>query len=101
MVNNETNIRLVNAHAEGNGGADDLYIFHQELILCGRTNRCLEAGMIRKRTNAVYAERGSNLFYFLPAQAINNSALTLVLPDEFDDLLNGIFFRADFIIQIG
>src|SRR5579872_196216 len=48
-VKDETNVRLVDPHAESHGGANDDAVFLQEHILISAARRRLQAGVIRQR----------------------------------------------------
>ncbi len=53
VVNHKTDIRLVNAHPEGDGGTDHLYVFTQELILTFGTEFAVQSGVIRHCLDAI------------------------------------------------
>ena len=51
-VKDEADVRLVDAHAEGDGGADNAIVLAQEGVVIGRAHRMLEPGVIGQRAPA-------------------------------------------------
>ena len=101
MVNNKANIGLVDAHAEGDGGAYHVHILHQEFILYFAALATIHTGVVGQGFDAVHLQQFCNLFGFLAAEAVDDTTLAAVGFDVLNDLLSNIRFRANLVIQVG
>ena len=94
-------IRLVNSHTESDGSYNHFHLFHQEIILVLRSRHRVHTCMIRTRIDSVCLKNLSKFFYFLPAQAINNTRLFRIILDELNDIfINIISLCAYLIIKV-
>ena len=59
----EAHIRLVDSHAEGDGGHDDVDILHEEVVLCLRTQLRFQSGMVGCCLDIVGLEDFSQLLH--------------------------------------
>ena len=101
VVDDEAHVGLVDAHAEGDGGHDDVNLFHQELVLVFLAGLAVQSGMVRQRLDAVDSKGLGQFLHFLAAEAVHDARLVRVLLDVFDDVLDDILgFRAYFIVQV-
>ena len=86
-MNDEADIRLVDAHAERHGRDHDDAVVLQEDILVARALHGLHAGVIGQRLDAAAAQRIRKLLGLPPRGAIDDAALPAMLADEVGDLL--------------
>ena len=101
VVNHEAHVRLVNAHAEGDGGHNHVHLFLQEGVLVVGPRGGIHARMIGQGPDVVGHEQFGQLLDLLAAQAINDTRLAGILLDIFDDLTCRIVFGPDFVEQVG
>ena len=101
VVDDEAHIGLVDAHAEGDGGHDDVDLLHEELVLVLLTRLAVEAGVVGQGADAVDGERLGQFLHLLAAEAVHDARLAWVLLDIFDDVLDDVFgLGSYFVIQI-
>src|SRR5258705_3442142 len=103
-MNNKPDVRLIDTHAKGNGGADHLYIFTQKLVLSCTSEFTIKSGMISNGLNSVSIQNIRQLFCCFSVQRINNAALLFHPFDKTDNVLIGLgffYFWQHFIIKIG
>ena len=101
VVDNETNVGLVDTHAEGYGCHYHVGLFHKEGVLIVRAHLGVKPGMIRQCTDAVDAEELGHLLNLLAAEAVYDAALPGVLADELHDVLVGIHLGTHLVIEVG
>src|SRR6185312_10984305 len=89
-VNDESDVGLVDAHSEGDGGHDDLYIFVQEEVLSFGPQLAVQSGVISYRLDAIGYQHVCQLLCRLPVQRIDNTALALLLYDVADNAFDGL-----------
>ena len=87
VVDYESHVRLVDAHAEGYCGHDDVDLVHDEIILCLRARRCVHTGVIGSCVDVVGSQYLGQFLNFPPREAVNDAALARVLLDELYDIL--------------
>ena len=101
VMDDETHVRLVYAHAEGDGGHNHVHLFHQEQVLILRPGLGVQAGVVRERLDAVDGQQLGHLLHLLAAETVNDAGLAGILAQEADDVLLRIHFVPHLIIQIG
>ena len=102
VMDDETHIGLVYPHAKGNSGHDDVYFFHQEIILGFGTSGRIHTGMVSLGLNVVRTKHLGQFFHLFPAQTINDATLARSLLDKFNDfLINVPRFRTHLVVQVG
>ena len=101
IMDHKTHVGLVYSHSEGDGGHNHVYILHQEGILVLRPGPGIQPSMVRQGLYSVDREEGGEFLDLLPAEAVDNAALPLVLADELDNVLFRIDLVPDFIIEVG
>ena len=102
VVYHKAHVGLVDTHAKGDGGYDDVNLLHQEGILGLRSQRRLQAGMIGSGLDVVGLQDFCQFLHLLARQAVDDAALAGVLLDEADDVLVYIVrLGAHLIIQVG
>ncbi len=75
VVIDETNVRLINAHAEGVCGDDDFGLARHEAILNIAAFGSLQAAVIEKRRDALLIEKTHDLFGSLPGGNVYDAGL--------------------------
>ena len=104
MVDDEAHVGFVDAHAEGNGGNDDVYFFHEEFVLVFGTDFVVQTGVVGEGFDAVELKEFGEVFNFFSGKAVNDAAFALVLAHKFDyffvqfDGFGGLW--ADFVVQV-
>ena len=73
-----SDVRLVDAHAEGDGGHDHVDLLAQEGVLIGRTGRTVHAGMIGQCLHSVEFQHLGEFLDLAAAQAVDDTRLPLV-----------------------
>ena len=101
VVDHETHIGLVDAHAEGDGGHDHIHLLHEELVLVTGALVGIHAGVVGQCLDAVHVQHLGHFLHLLPAEAVNDAAATGVLFDEADDLAAHVLLGADLVVQVG
>ena len=87
IVDDETDVLLVYAHAKGDGGNNHVYLLHQELILVIGPCLCVQTGMVRESPDAVYGKELGQFLHLLAAEAVDDAALAGILADKTDYVL--------------
>ena len=75
VVDDEAHIRLINAHAKGDGGHDDVDFLHEEVILRLRAGDRVESCMIALCLDIVGTKHLSQVFNLFPRQTIDDATL--------------------------
>ena len=100
VVDDKANVRLVDAHAKGNGRDNDIHILHQELVLDFASLSAVHAGVVGQRLHAIDTEGLGNLLHLFPAEAVNDAALADVLKTMPHDLLQRILLGPNLIKEV-
>ena len=101
VVDDEAHVGLVDAHAEGDGGHDDVDVLHQELVLGLSTGVRVETGVVGQGLDLVGTQDLGQLLHLFPRQTVDDAALIGVLLDELDDVLvNVLRLRAHLVVQV-
>ena len=85
-VDDKAHIALVDAHAEGDGGAHDFQVVVDEVALDALFLLDTHGGMEGLRLDAQAGQLGSHLLGVLAAQAVDDAALVAVQVDELYDV---------------
>ena len=101
VVNDEAHVRLVDAHAEGDGGADHAHIVAQKKFLVFAAFLGREAGVIGPRLHAVLGEIGGDALGGLARLAIHDAAFLGPCAEKMQQLVVGLVFRNDAVGQVG
>ena len=88
QVGDETHIRFVDAHAEGDGGDDDDAFLVEKTRLVPAAHLGAEAGMVGQRIQTLAREPGGHLVHALARQAVDDAGVGGMLrADEAQQLL--------------
>ena len=87
VVDDETHIRFVDTHTEGYRCHNDIYLLHQKVVLCLRACCSIKTGMIGSSLDIVGTENVGKILYLLAREAIDNTALALMLADKTHNIL--------------
>ncbi len=102
VVYDKPHVWLVNAHSKRYGGHDDFQPFHDEVVLGLVAHLRFHAGMVGTGVDVVGAQHLGQFLHFLPAQAIDNATLPLVLQNEAYNVLFHIgSFGTHLVIEVG
>ena len=102
VVEDESHVGLVDAHAEGYGGHDDIDALHEEVVLGLRARGAVEAGMIGRRLDVVGLELGRQFFYRLARETVDDTALARVLLDKEHNLLVDLLgLGSHLVVEVG
>ena len=100
-MRDEAHVRLVDAHAEGDGGHHHDAFFAQEAVLVLGALRVIHAGVIRQGRNAVLGEELGGLFDLLARQAIDDAGVAAVRAlDEIEQLLAAVGLFDDLVADV-
>ena len=86
VVNDPADVRLVDAHAERDGRADDPRVVAQKLLLIAPAFGGVEPGVIGTRGETAAGQGFGGAFGGGAARAVDDAALVFPFPDEIDDL---------------
>ena len=100
VMDDETDVRLVDTHAERNGGDDHVHILHQEAVLVLRPCPGIQSRMVRKSFYSVNIQKVRNLFHLLPAEAVYDARLARILLDVTDYVFLRFNLVPDFVAQV-
>ena len=89
-MGDKAHIRLVDAHAESDGGAHDQALFAQEAALVGGPFRRRQAGVVGQCRVALGRQPFSRFLDLLARQAIDDAGLALASGQEAEQLLLGV-----------
>ena len=93
-------VGFVDAHAEGDGGADDLGLVAEEGVLVFRTLRLVEAGVIGDGGESLPAQGGGEGFGGFAGLAIDDAGVLGPGVGEIANLRGGSGFRDDLVFQV-
>jgi len=98
----EAHVRLVDAHAEGDGGDDDHAILVDEAVLIGLAGARVQPGMIGQRADAGLVQRLRRVLDLRARQAIHDTGIVrMALVDEGLQLLLRIRLVDDLVFDVG
>ena len=72
-MDHESHVGLVDTHAEGDGGDNDVDFLMQEGVLVFRAGGAVHTGVVRQGVNIVYFEKFGQLLHFFAAQAVDDA----------------------------
>ena len=101
VMDHETDVRLVDTHAEGDGGHNHIHFLHEELVLIIGPGFGIQTGVVREGLDAVDAQCLGHFLHLLTAEAVNDAGFAGILADEADDVFFRIHLVPHFVIQIG
>ena len=87
VVDDETHIWFVDTHTEGYRCHNDIYLLHQKVVLCLRACCSVKTGMIGSCLDIIGTEDVGKILHLLAREAIDNTALALMLADETHNIL--------------
>ena len=100
VVDYKTHIGLVDAHTEGDSCHNNIGTLLEEGILIVGTGLCIHTCVVRQRLDAVCNKQLGKLLNLLAAQAVDNTALALILLDKADDVAVRIVLRSQLIVEV-
>ena len=83
-MNDPANVRLVDTHPEGNGGAYHLHAVVDEILLCLVASRCTQSGVIDGRFYSMTEEHFGYFLRLVTAHAIDDATFIGALEDKFE-----------------
>jgi hypothetical protein len=100
-VDHEPDVRLIDAHAEGNGRHDHGHLVAVECLLVPLPLLRGQAGVIGKRLDATRCKEVSGFHDRIPRGAINDPRLALMVLQEVDELTMDLRLGRDLVEEIG
>ena len=100
-MDDKADVRLVDAHAEGDGGADHADFIAQKGFLVARALRPLDAGVIRQRLDAVGGQFAREVLGGLAGHHIDNAAFARSGAEVIDHLIIRAAFADDAVGEVG
>jgi hypothetical protein len=85
-VDDEAHVALVDAHAEGHGGDDDVALVAGEGVLVAVPHLVGEPGVVGQRAHAVFAEPGGERVHRAAREAVDDAALAGVVAHDAEDV---------------
>ncbi len=102
QVGDEPHVRLVDAHAEGDGRDDHQALLAQEPRLVRRTGARVQAGVVGHRLDAVAREELGGLLDRVAREAVHDARVPgVLLAQEAQKLLLGVGLRHDPVLDVG
>lgn len=100
-MDDKADIRFVNTHTESDGGNDDIYLLHQEVVLCLGSECRVKTRMIRLCLDIIGTQYLRQFLYLFTRETVDDTALPRVLLDKLNDILVNILgLRTYLIIQV-
>ena len=105
VVDDKAHVGFVDAHAESDGGHDDIHLLGEEFVLVFGSHFAVQSRVVGQGFDAVDDQQLGQVFHFLACQTIDDAALVGILLDEADNLLVELHsiggFGSHLIIEIG
>ena len=92
-MKDEADVRLVDAHAEGDSRADNAIVLALKSVLVAGANFMIEARVIGKRTPAGAREFARKLLRPAPGRAVDDAGFAAVRVEPLQELAGGVRFR--------
>ena len=100
-MGDETHVRLVDAHAEGDGRDDDNAVFAEESVLVAPAGTRVEPGVVRKRIHADPAQPLGRIVDLAPGQAVHDAGVAPVaFLEKAPELRLRIVLRDDLVADV-
>ena len=101
QVRDEPDVRLVDAHAEGDGGHHHHPVLAQEAGLVGRAHRPGQPRVVRQRDDPLLGERLGGLLHRLARQAVDDAGVPVVLAaQQAHQLLQRLLLGLDPVLNV-
>ena len=100
IMDDETHIGFVNAHAECYRGHYDIYILHKEAVLILGPHLGVKTGMIRKCLDTIDDKYLRKFLDLLAAQTVYDAGLAGILLDILYDILVRVHLVTHLIVEI-
>ena len=101
-MRDKAHVRLVNAHAEGNGGHHDDAFFTQKTILVGLAHRTVQSRVVGQRVNTRLAQGVGHVLDLFARLAVHDPGLVRMLAfDKAQQLRGGIALFDNGVADIG
>ncbi len=95
-------VGFIYSHPEGDGGNNNISLFHQESILVVAPVHGIHARMIWQSPDIVGLQYLGKIIHFFTAQAIDDTRFPPLREDEFDYLPIDMFcFISYFVMKVG
>jgi hypothetical protein len=94
-VDDEADVGLVDAHAKGDGGADDADLVAEEGLLVARALLGIEAGVVGAGGDAAAGEGIGDLLGLFAAGAVDDAGVARTLFQEGEELLDRLVLGFD------
>jgi hypothetical protein len=101
VVDDPANVGFVNAHAEGDGGADDFGLVAEEEFLVTGTFGGFEPGVVRFGGVTAASEGFGDAFGGGAGGAVDDAGLVFAAFYPVDDLFEGLVLGEDFVGEVG
>ena len=102
VVDDIADVGFVDAHAESDGGNDDIDFLHKEVVLCLCADSGFHAGVIGSSRDVVGAEDFSKFLYFLTRQTINDARLAGIHLNEADNVaVDVLCLWTHLVVEVG
>ncbi len=100
-MRHEAHVRLVDAHAEGDGGAHHDAILAQETALVVSAHFRRQAGMVGQGVEALAAQEFGSLLDLAPRHAVDDAGLATMATQEVGQLLAGVVLLHHGVADVG
>ena len=100
-VGDIADVRLVDAHAEGDGGDEGEIVFGEEGVLVLRADAGVHAGVIGQRADAFLVEPFGGLFDLAAGETVDDAALAFVAGEELAQLVPAVVAAGDRVGDVG
>ena len=102
VVDDVTDVGLVDAHTKGDGGYDDIDFLHKEIVLRLGADSGFHAGVVGGSGDVVGTEDFSQFFHFLSRQAIDDARLAGIHLNKANDVTVDVLgLRTYLVVKVG
>ena len=99
-MNDEADIRFVDAHSKSDGSTNHVDLLHEKLVLIGRAGSRIHAGMVGQGLDAINFQCFSQLFHLFPGKAVDDAGFSGIGQDELNDFLGGMYLGPDLVVEV-